>query len=73
MKQFALLFYSENKPVLGSDGFLPLDGRLGIDSALNEASDHIERLKGVKPGITMAKLYRGDLRNNRLIKTWTKC
>ncbi len=46
--------------MLGSDGTVPLDGRLSFASAIDQGYAYCERLRGVKPRLTGFTLARGE-------------
>lgn len=69
MRQF-IVFYSVNlagklSPAMGSDGVLPLDGRIGKPRAFAAAREQAHRLRHVKPGIIAFELRHGNYRNSR--------
>lgn len=52
---------------MGSDGYHPLDGRVGLMTAHNEAHRQADRLRRVKPHYIGYAVHSGDIRNNHPI------
>ena len=66
MKQADGQYQAEWREELGSEGTVPLDGRLGIDRMMNEAIDYIGSYQHIKPYIQGFKIYD----KGRCIKTY---
>ena len=70
MKQF-ILFYEVRhdgllSPLIGSDCYLPIDGRFGKERAYERARQHaMELRRNVQKGLVAFQLRRGNIRNNR--------
>jgi hypothetical protein len=64
---FALFFYDKNRPVLGSDGYYPLDKRQLRSKQIKEIESKIHSLRSVRPGIKHYQICVGDLRKYRTI------
>jgi hypothetical protein len=71
MRKF-IVFYHTNlagklSPAMGSDGVLPIDGRLGNARAFTEARAQANRLHSVKPGLLGFELRAGSFGNSSSI------
>jgi hypothetical protein len=68
MKQFIVFFHAnlagQLSPAMGSEGVLPLDGRLNRASAYLQAQKQAHSLRHVKPGLLGFQLRRGDFRSS---------
>lgn len=64
-------FYKEHggrvMEALGSDGVMPLDGRLGLDRCKQAAREQAARLKAVKPDLVAFQIMAGTYGNARPI------
>lgn len=63
MAQFALIHKENRDTILGSDQYIPLDGRLNIFNAIYQAKKQARTLKGIRSDIYSIRIYKGDLRN----------
>ena len=69
MKRF-IAFYTTDLTgklvgAMGSDGYHPLDGRVGLHTAHSVALEQAERLARVKPWYIGYQVRNGDLRSSR--------
>lgn len=51
-------FYDGIHEQLGSDGVCPLDGRLSVESMMNEAYNKLKSLRNVKPYLNGFDIYK---------------
>lgn len=69
MKRF-IVFYTTDIPgrlsgAMGSDGYCPLDGRVGLHKAHSRAIERANHLARVKPHYIGYQIMNGDIRSHR--------
>ena len=69
MKKFALIHQKDGETILGTDQYIPLDGRYSVARCLDVALDYAYKLKKLtnKKSIHSVRVYSGDLSENHPI------
>lgn len=61
MAKFAFMHREDQETIMGSEQYLPLDGRLNIGNLIRVAKEQAIRLKGLHSDIYSVRIYTGTV------------